>query len=86
MDPSIITDAMIQQKAYELWEARGRPDASPEIDWYAAEAALRQAVPPPSTENAGISSSPAAAPQPPAAPAAPKKAGRAGKRYGLREI
>ena len=27
--------------AYELWDRRGRPPGSPEIDWYAAESALR---------------------------------------------
>lgn len=26
--------------AYELWERRGRPLGSPDIDWYAAESAL----------------------------------------------
>jgi hypothetical protein len=26
--------------AYELWERRGHPLGSPEIDWYAAESAL----------------------------------------------
>ena len=26
--------------AYQLWEGRGRPLGSPEIDWYAAESAL----------------------------------------------
>jgi Protein of unknown function (DUF2934) len=30
----------IAQLAYELWERRGRPLGSPEIDWYAAESAL----------------------------------------------
>jgi hypothetical protein len=27
----------IRRKAYELWEMRGRPDGSPEVDWLAAE-------------------------------------------------
>ena len=31
----------IAKFAYELWERRGRPLGSPEIDWYAAESALR---------------------------------------------
>jgi Protein of unknown function (DUF2934) len=31
----------IAKLAYELWERRGRPLGSPEIDWYAAESALR---------------------------------------------
>ncbi len=30
----------IARLAYELWERRGRPRGSPEIDWYAAESAL----------------------------------------------
>ena len=30
----------IAKLAYELWERRGRPLGSPEIDWYAAESAL----------------------------------------------
>jgi hypothetical protein len=30
----------IARLAYELWERRGRPLGSPEIDWYAAERAL----------------------------------------------
>jgi hypothetical protein len=31
----------IAKLAYELWDDRGRPQGSPEIDWYAAESALR---------------------------------------------
>jgi Protein of unknown function (DUF2934) len=30
----------IAKLAYELWERRGGPLGSPEIDWYAAESAL----------------------------------------------
>jgi Protein of unknown function (DUF2934) len=30
----------ITKLAYELWERRGRPVGSPDIDWYAAEGAL----------------------------------------------
>jgi Protein of unknown function (DUF2934) len=30
----------IARLAYELWERRGRPLGSPEVDWYAAERAL----------------------------------------------
>ena len=26
--------------AYTLWEARGRPDGSPEVDWFQAEQEL----------------------------------------------
>ena len=32
--------AEIARLAYELWERRGHPLGSPEIDWYAAESAL----------------------------------------------
>ena len=31
----------IREKAYELWEARGRPDGTPAEDWYKAEALLQ---------------------------------------------
>ena len=31
----------IAKLAYEFWLRRGRPFGSPEIDWYAAENALR---------------------------------------------
>jgi hypothetical protein len=30
--------------AYALWEQRGRPDGSPEVDWFNAESALNQDV------------------------------------------
>ena len=30
----------IAKFAYELWERRGRPLGSPDIDWYAAESHL----------------------------------------------
>ena len=29
--------------AYQLWEQRGRPFGSPEVDWFAAEKALASA-------------------------------------------
>ena len=29
--------------AYQLWEQRGRPFGSPEVDWFAAEEALASA-------------------------------------------
>lgn len=31
---------LTSQLAYQLWERRGRPLGSPEVDWYAAEKAL----------------------------------------------
>lgn len=34
------THEEIARLAYELWERRGHPFGSPEIDWYAAESAL----------------------------------------------
>jgi Protein of unknown function (DUF2934) len=34
------THEEIAELAYELWERRGRPLGSPEIDWHAAESAL----------------------------------------------
>jgi hypothetical protein len=34
------THEEIARLAYELWDHRGRPLGSPEIDWYAAESAL----------------------------------------------
>jgi hypothetical protein len=27
----------VRQKAYSLWESRGRPYGSPEVDWYRAK-------------------------------------------------
>jgi hypothetical protein len=30
----------VAKLAYKLWEARGRPFGSPEIDWFAAERAV----------------------------------------------
>jgi hypothetical protein len=35
-DPHEVT----AQLAYQLWEQRGRPFGSPELDWFAAEKAL----------------------------------------------
>lgn len=36
-----IADEDVRARAYELWEARGRPDGSAEDDWFAAEEQLR---------------------------------------------
>lgn len=33
---------MTAKLAYEHWEKRGRPQGSPDVDWYAAEATLRE--------------------------------------------
>jgi hypothetical protein len=32
---------IVQELAYQHWEKRGRPLGSAEVDWYAAEQALR---------------------------------------------
>ena len=32
---------LVQKLAYQLWEQRGSPLGSPEIDWFAAERAMR---------------------------------------------
>ncbi len=32
---------LVQKLAYQLWEERGSPLGSPEIDWFAAEKAVR---------------------------------------------
>jgi hypothetical protein len=32
---------VVQKLAYQHWEERGRPLGSPEIDWFAAEKAVR---------------------------------------------
>lgn len=34
----------VAKLAYKLWEERGRPFGSPEIDWFAAERALYSAL------------------------------------------
>jgi hypothetical protein len=36
-----IDGEAIKRKAYELWEKRGRPLGSPEVDWIEAEMLLR---------------------------------------------
>jgi Protein of unknown function (DUF2934) len=32
---------LVQKLAYQHWETRGRPLGSPEVDWFAAEEAMR---------------------------------------------
>jgi Protein of unknown function (DUF2934) len=34
----------VAQLAYKLWEKRGRPLGSPEVDWFAAERAVYSAL------------------------------------------
>ena len=35
-----LTQESIAVRAYELWQERGCPDGSPEVDWLAAEEEL----------------------------------------------
>jgi hypothetical protein len=37
---SAVKHRLTEQLAYELWERRGRPHGSSEIDWFAAEKSL----------------------------------------------
>jgi hypothetical protein len=37
------TEEAVRQKAYDLWEGRGRPEGTPEIDWFAAQDYLAMA-------------------------------------------
>ncbi len=39
-----ITEEMIRTKAYELWEASGRPTGLDEENWLAAEVLLQNTV------------------------------------------
>lgn len=34
-------EEIVRELAYQHWEKRGRPFGSPEVDWFAAEEALR---------------------------------------------
>jgi len=34
----------IEKLAYELWAQRGRPFGSPDVDWFAAEQAVRESL------------------------------------------
>ena len=34
----------VARLAYKLWEERGRPSGSPQVDWFAAERALYSAL------------------------------------------
>jgi hypothetical protein len=40
----ILTHQHIAERAYELWEARGCPHGSPELDWIQAEEELRDSL------------------------------------------
>jgi hypothetical protein len=43
--------------AYYLWQARGCPDSSPDVDWYRAEEELRRANGRPNTQQDSRNSS-----------------------------
>jgi hypothetical protein len=36
----VVSDNDVRQKAYSLWESRGCPFGSPEVDWYRAKEQL----------------------------------------------
>ena len=65
-----INKQAIQQKAYELWQARGCPEGTAEEDWYTAEQCLRQAL----------------VPDLPAVPVQESAPAKPAKKYGLRKI
>src|SRR5690606_16993145 len=54
----------IAQLAYQLWQERGCPDGSPEVDWERAVRLLES----PSTQSNAVLSAPAPSPQPVATP------------------
>src|SRR5690606_742979 len=54
----------IAQLAYQLWQERGCPDGSPEVDWERAVRLLES----PSTQSNAVLSAPAPSPQPAATP------------------
>jgi hypothetical protein len=39
--PRSITEEQIRERAYSLWEARGRASGDAEADWFAAEELLK---------------------------------------------
>ena len=34
---AVLSESEVRQKAYALWESRGRPMGSPEVDWFNAK-------------------------------------------------
>jgi hypothetical protein len=48
-----LTHQQIAERAYFLWEERGRPVGSPEIDWLRAERELRNRLCRPLPHTAG---------------------------------
>src|SRR5690606_23432108 len=67
----------IAQLAYQLWQERGCPDGSPEVDWERAVRLLES----PSTQSNAVLSAPAPTPQPVSTPQA-ATAGTATTRRG----
>ena len=45
MSGSVPWQQQIELRAYFLWESRGYPWGTPEIDWFAAERELRDSQP-----------------------------------------
>lgn len=43
-DPSENRQQIIARRAYELWEQRGRPFGSPEVDWLRAIGQLQDGI------------------------------------------
>ena len=42
MDDDAVNRKAVQQLAYRLWQERGRPTGSPDLDWFQAEEQLRR--------------------------------------------
>jgi hypothetical protein len=40
--PGSADESLIRIRAYERWEARGRPDGSDQEDWFTAEEEMRR--------------------------------------------
>ncbi len=51
IDPNLM--ARIRQRAYEIWEAEGRPEGRERIHWLRAEAEFRERLSTPRLTNPG---------------------------------
>jgi hypothetical protein len=47
----------VAARAYELWQLRGCPEGSPEVDWYEAERELSAGSVPPQSTDANVEES-----------------------------